>query len=41
MADVETGFGFIADFRHLFEERGDLWRWIAISTLSALPMALF
>jgi len=41
LADVETRFGFIADFRHLFEERGDLWRWIAISTLSALPMALF
>jgi MFS family permease len=40
-ADVETRFGFIADFRHLFEERGDLWRWIAISTLSALPMAMF
>jgi len=41
LADVETGFGFIADFRHLFEGRGDLRRWIAVSTLTALPMALF
>jgi MFS family permease len=41
LADAETRFGFIADFRHLFERRGDLRRWIAISALTALPMALF
>jgi len=41
LADAETGFGFIADFRHLFEGRGDLRRWIAISALTAFPMALF
>jgi MFS family permease len=41
LVDVDTGFGFIADFRHLFEGRGDLLRWIAISTLTAFPMALF
>jgi MFS family permease len=41
LADVETRFGFIADFRHLFEGRGDLRRWIAISALTSLPMAMF
>jgi len=41
LADAETGFGFVADFRHLFEGRRDLRRWIAISTLSSFPMALF
>jgi MFS family permease len=34
-------FGFIADFRHLFEGRRDLWKWIVISTLGSFPMALF
>jgi MFS family permease len=34
-------FGFIADFRHLFEGRRDLRRWIAISALTSLPMAMF
>jgi MFS family permease len=34
-------FGFIADFRHLFEERSDLWKWIVISALGSFPMALF
>jgi MFS family permease len=41
LADAETRFGFIADFRHLFEGRGDLRRWIAISALTSFPMALF
>jgi len=41
LADAETRFGFIADFRHLFEGRRDLWRWIAISALTSFPMALF
>ena len=41
LADAETGFGFIADFRHLFEGRENLRRWIAISALTSLPMALF
>jgi MFS family permease len=41
LVDAETGFSFIADFRHLFEGRGDLLKWIAISTLTAFPMALF
>jgi MFS family permease len=34
-------FGFIADFRHLFEGRRDLGKWIVISTLGSFPMALF
>jgi MFS family permease len=41
LADAETRFAFIADFRHFFEGREDLRRWIAISALTALPMALF
>jgi len=41
LADAETRFGFIADFRHLFEGRENLWRWIAISALTSFPMALF
>jgi len=41
LADAETRFGFIADFRHLFEGRENLRRWIAISALTSLPMALF
>jgi MFS family permease len=34
-------FGFIADFRHLFEKRRDLWKWIVISALGSFPMAMF
>ena len=41
LADAETRFGFIAGFRHLFEGRGNLRRWIAISALTSLPMAMF
>jgi len=41
LADAGTGFGFLADFRHLFEGREDLRRWIAISALTSLPMAMF
>jgi MFS family permease len=41
LADAEARFGFIRDFRHLFEERQDLPRWIAISALTSLPMAMF
>ena len=41
LADAETRFGFIADFRHLFEGRGNLRRWIAISALTSFPVALF
>jgi MFS family permease len=41
LADAGTSFSFLADFRHLFEGRGDLRRWIAISALTSLPMAMF
>jgi MFS family permease len=41
LADAKSSAGFVADFRRLFEERGDLRRWIAISALTSLPMALF
>jgi hypothetical protein len=41
LADAKTRGGFVADFRHLFEGREDLRRWIAISALTSLPMALF
>ena len=41
LTDARTRFGFIADFRHLFEARVDLRRWIAISALTSLPMAMF
>jgi MFS family permease len=37
LADAETRFGFIADFRHLFDGRGNLWRWIAISASAVRP----
>jgi MFS family permease len=41
LAGAETGFGFVVDFRQLFKGRRDLPRWIAISALTTLPMALF
>jgi MFS family permease len=41
LAGVKTRFGFVADFRHLFEARADLRRWIAIAVLTSLPMAMF
>jgi len=33
--------GFVADFRQLFAGKPDLQRWIVISALSSLPMAMF
>jgi MFS family permease len=41
LAGAKTGFGFVVDFRRLFKGREDLPRWIAISALTTLPMALF
>jgi MFS family permease len=34
-------FGFIGDFRQVFQNRGDLLRWIALTTVTGLPMAVF
>lgn len=33
--------GLLTDARQIFAGRPALWRWIAVSTLSALPMAMF
>ena len=38
---ARTGLGFVTDFRHLFEGRRDLGRWIAISALTSLPLAMY
>ena len=40
-ADDKAGFGFFADFRYLFRGRRELWRWVALVSLGALPMAVF
>ena len=40
LADA-TRFSFIDDFRHLFEGRKNLSRWIAISAFTSLPMSMF
>jgi MFS family permease len=37
----ETRLGFIVDFRRLFEGRRELGRWIAISALTSLPLAMY
>ena len=41
LVSTKTRFGFLADFRFIFERRRNLWRWIAISALTSLPMAMF
>jgi MFS family permease len=41
LAGTKTRFGFIADFRLLFEGRRDLGRWIAVSALTSLPLAMY
>jgi len=41
ITDIQNGVGFIGDFRQLFKQKGSLARWIAISALTALPMAVF
>ena len=41
LVSTKSRFGFISDFRLLFEGRRDLGRWIAISALTSLPMAMF
>ena len=40
-AGADGPWGFVADFRQLFVGRPELRRWIAISALNALPMAMF
>jgi MFS family permease len=40
-ADAKAGFGFLTDFRYLFKGRRELWRWVALVSLTGLPMAVF
>jgi len=39
--DAKTRFSFLTDFRDLFRERRDLWRWLALVSLTGVPVALF
>jgi len=41
LVSAKTRFSFVADFRLLFAGRRDLGRWIAVSALTSLPMAMF
>ncbi len=41
LAGTNARWGFIADFRLLFKGRRDLGRWIAISALTSLPLAMY
>ena len=41
LVGTKTRFGFLADFRLLFKGRRDLGRWIAVSALTSLPLAMY
>lgn len=41
LGEAKGNLGFVADFRQLFEGRPVLRRWIVISALTSLPMAMF
>lgn len=41
LGGAKGNLGFVADFRRLFEGRPVLRRWIVISALTSLPMAMF
>ena len=41
LAGAKNWLGFVADFRDLFRGRRDLVRWIAISALTSLPLAMY
>ena len=41
LGKLKSRLGFLADFRQLFEGRPVLRRWIVISALTSLPMAMF
>ena len=40
-ADTKVGFGFLTGLRDLFGGRRDLWRWVALVSITGLPMAVF
>ena len=41
LAQGETKLSFLGDFRHLFQTGRHLRRWLALTALTQLPMALF
>jgi MFS family permease len=41
LAGLKTRLSFVADFRFLFQGRRGLGRWIAISALTSLPLAMY
>jgi len=44
LSDAEQAgvrFGFVEGFRYLFRGRRDLWRWVALASLTGLPTAVF
>jgi len=41
LTGAKSRFGFVADFRDLFQRGRHLGRWIAITALTQMPMAMF
>ena len=41
LTGAKSRFGFVADFRDLFQRERRLGRWIAITALTQMPMAMF
>jgi len=41
LGDTKRTLGFVADFRQLFQGRPGLKRWVIVSALTSLPMAMF
>ena len=41
LGDAKRSLGFVADFRQLFQGRPGLKRWVVVSALTSLPMAMF
>jgi MFS family permease len=41
LGEAQDSLGFIGDFGQLLKGRPVLWRWIVISALTSLPMAVF
>lgn len=41
LVGAKNWLGFVDDFRDIFRGRRDLVRWIAISTLTSLPLAMY
>lgn len=41
LGETKRSLGFVADFRQLFQGRPGLKRWVIVSALTSLPMAVF